>query len=380
MRVNISDLKDIVSKINLAIEKTKINPKSGWIEFQSFEGGITIKAANFDYYLEARVGYESDIFESIHATVSSDTFIPLISKLDSDSVDICISGNSLKFATEDNEYNFPLIKELGKVKTLDKIVFRDTQSSRHLISGHDLFSIANSNVKGLLDSLFSTDIQQFIYFDNFGAITFTENIYINNFNVNSDEPVTFKILLNSTQAKLLKIFELDEEVKLYIEMPTSYESNFKVKFKTDNIDLIFIVQSMEMSDKFPSIKLRRLAEVVNTTHVIIDKKKLDRALARLMVFDKKFDITVMNYSKLVFKKDYVELVSIRNRNIEKIPYISSTNPYEREVIIRFADLTKQLKAIMSKEIDISYGDTPAIAISSEELIQLIPEIQASGRV
>ena len=127
---------------------------------------------------------------------------------------------------------------------------------------------------------------------------------------------------------------------------------------------------------FISIKLRALAENDGQTYITIDKKQLDKALARLMVFDKKFDITVMNYSKLVFKKDCVALVSIKNKNVEKVTYINSVNAYEHESIIRFADLVKQLKAITSREIDISYGNTPAIAINSGNLIQLIPEIQA----
>ena len=41
-------------------------------------------------------------------------------------------------------------------------------------------------------------------------------------------------------------------------------------------------------------------------------------------------------------------------------------------MIRFADLVAQLKAIKTKEIDISYGDS-AIVINSGNLKQLIPE-------
>ena len=50
MRVNISELKNIVAKMNLAIEKTKLNPKSGWIELESFEDNtMTLKVSNYDY-------------------------------------------------------------------------------------------------------------------------------------------------------------------------------------------------------------------------------------------------------------------------------------------------------------------------------------------
>jgi hypothetical protein len=85
----------------------------------------------------------------------------------------------------------------------------------------------------------------------------------------------------------------------------------------------------------------------------------------------------MDYSKLVFKQNELELVSIKNKNFEKIPYISSQNVVEHESIIRFADLVKQLKAINSKEIDISYGSRPAIVINSN-IKQVIPEIMVRG--
>ena len=53
---------------------------------------------------------------------------------------------------------------------------------------------------------------------------------------------------------------------------------------------------------------------------------------------KKFLITVLNYSKLVFYEDYVKLVSIKNNNYEIIYYKDYRNTFEHESIIRFADL------------------------------------------
>jgi D-lyxose ketol-isomerase len=143
--------------------------------------------------------------------------------------------------------------------------------------------------------------------------------------------------------------------------------------------LILTTQDQNKVDKFPSIKLRALAENIEQTHVVIDKKQLDKALARLMVFDKKFDITVMDYSKIVFKDNEMELVSIKNKNFEKIPYISSQNVVNHESIIRFADLVKQLRAIVSKDIDISFGSRPAIVLNSN-IKQVIPEIRLKGTV
>lgn len=385
IKVNISKLKDITSKINVAVEKNKLNPKAGWIEIESISNEkMSLKVSNFEYYLEVIVPISCDNYtenSKIHATITADTFVPLVSKLDDDYVYISERYNSLIFTTSNNEYTFPIIKEMGKVKSIDTIKFFPKNSINIELNGSDLYSISNINVKGLLDSLFSKEIQQYIYIDNKGAITFTENIYINDFKNNYD--TEFKFLLNSSQAKLLKIFDVFDKVFVSVEKSESYESSLKVNMlaKSDySLSLTFIVQSQQMTDKFPSIKLRALASAVSNTHVILDKKKFEKALQRLMVFDKKWDITDMSYSKIVFSEKSLKLVSIKSKNYEIINYINYENSLEHESIIRFADLMNQIKAAQGKELDISYGDNPAIVINSYNLKQLIPEIQVIGRV
>lgn len=389
IKINISELKKIVAKLNLAVEKSKINPKSGWIELEATtDTSMSVKVANYDYYLEASVPIEVEEAESgdstdiIHATVVAETFIPLVSKLDDEYVTVCERLNALILTTQKSEYTFPIIKELGKVKSVDSIKFDSDGCTKASISGANLASIADTNAKGLIDSVFSKEIQQFIYVDNVGALTFTENIYINDW-VSPCES-EFKFLLNSTQAKLLKVFEEFgndlTSVDIAIEANTDYEASNKVQISYDGIiKLVLITQCSQMVDKFPAIKLRKLASAVSDTHAVIDKRAFEKALSRLMVFDKKFDITVLNYSKLVFEEDCVKLVSIKNKNYEVVPYVSGTNTAEHESIIRFADIVNQLKAIQSKEIDISYGDSPAITLNSGDLKQLIPEIRAVER-
>ncbi len=379
MKVNITELKNIVAKMNLAIEKTKLNPKSGWIELESFEDNtMTLKVSNYDYYLEAVIPIECDNSDKIHATIVSDTFVPLVAKLDDDYVEMFERMNALIFKTSNSEFTFPIIKELDDVKSVDVIKFRDTVDNI-ILSGNDLSSVATINTKGFVDSVFSNEIQQFIYVDQEGALTYTENLYVNTFKRLGNKD--FKILLNVTQAKLLEVFNSIDEVELMIDSSANYDYASKIKFKANNISLVLVIQSQALTDTYPSIRLRKLASVSHVTHVILDKKAVDKALARLMVFDKKFGIEVMLYSKLVFKENEVQFVSITNKNFERIPYISSENAFEHESIIRFSDLMKQLKAMNSKTLDVSYGTTPALAINSGEgLVQLIPEILIDDKI
>ena len=378
MKLNIKELKDLMSKISLAVEKSKLNPKSGWIELETIGSTVGFKVANYDYYLEAGIDVGSPITDDdkFHVTVLAETFIPLVSKLDVETVDVYERLNSLILETEQSSYTFPIIKELGNVKCVDKIEFSPTTDKVVTIGGVELSSVATINTKGLVDAMFSQEIQQFIYVDDQGALTFTENMYVNDFKTKASEP--FKLLLNATQAKLLQIFSGESQVNIEFEQVDTFNNvattTNKVCLSASGIKLVLICQNQDLTDKFPSIKLRALGANVEQTHVVVDKRLLDKALARLMVFDKKFDITIMDYSKLVFKQDCLELVSIKNKNYERIPYISSQNAIDHESIIRFADLIGQLKAVTSKEIDISYGSRPAIVINSN-VKQLIPEIR-----
>ena len=378
MKIRIEDLKNVAAKLNLAIEKTKLNPKSGWIEIKKENDELILKVANYDYYVNIVLPIDTNDDEPFHATISSDTFIPLVAKLDCEYATVVETSQAVLLSTDTSEYTLPLIKEMGRVKTIDEISFNEDVAFNTVVFGNDLASIASINARGLVDSLFSKEIQQYIYVDNIGALTFTENMYVNDFEHKNEQK--YKFLLNSTQAKLMSIFKGYDEVKLFIMESVEYNSANKIKFKADNLSLTFIVQSQNLTDTFPSIRLRKLAEVSRSTHVVLDKKAIDKALSRLMVFDRKFDITVMNYSKLVFTEKELKLVSIRNKNYEVIPYIKSENAFEHESVIRFADLIKQLKAINSKEVDISYGETPAITINAEDVTQLIPEIRMVEKV
>ena len=379
MKISIEKLKNTISRLNIAIEKNKVNPKAGWIEFQAIEDHLFFKVSNFDYYLEAYVPIEEKSSDLIHAKVSSDTFIPLISKLTGEYVVITQDINTVKLTTAKNEYTFPLIKDMGKVKCLDSISIDLSKSNHGIFSGKDLATISDVNVKGL-DALFIRDIQAYIYVDNQGAITFTENIYVNDFNkpVESEEPLKF--LLNLTQAKLMKVFEKSDDVYVNI-MQTSPEINSRIQFedKMNKIKLIIISKSMNDVLRFPTLKLRQVATQALEAHITVDKKELDKALSRLMVFDKKFDTTILNYSKIEFNEDGLILVSVLNKNYEKLTYIKSDNVFKRTFMIRFADLVKQLKALQANEVSIYYGNSPAIIIDSGTKVML-PEIVEFNRV
>lgn len=381
--IQTKDIKNILSKLAIGVEKNNLNPAASYIEIKTIDNKtISINVSNTDYFLHATVlctVVENE--EHLFATITGDTFINIIAKIDGANIDLTMENNALIMTTKNNRYTFPLIKKDGKTVELNNISFNENEyTSSDLITAQSKYldSIAESNVQGLVNATFSKEIQQFIYVDNEGSLTFTDNIYINNFDPAIEKQ--FKILLNAPQARLLKIFSSSKTVDMTVFTPNEDTNNMYIKIVSSSpaIELTMRVQSPAKTETFPAAKIRNLSVGNENKHAIINKSKLDKALSRLMVFDKKFDSTVLDYSKLVFNGSNVELISIKNHNFERVEYNSANDSDEKyEAIIRFADLVNQLKAVMTDIVDISYGNGKAIVINSD-IKQIIPEIKPRG--
>lgn len=375
IKIKSNELKKVLGKLNTAIERSAFNPQSAWAKITVSGDKAVVETTNFDYYVKIDVAVENEDNETLVAIVEAETLIPLVSKIDDEYVSIETTNSALILNTDNNHYTFPF-QSTAETKDLDVIdfnkdAFYDYTSTS--FTGKEVASLANVNAKGFDGSVvFKRTFQQFVFVDNVGAITFTDNIYINSFK-ETGKPY-FAMLLNKTQCQILSIFSDCERVLMCKEFSDDETKKCKVKFNCDGIEVVFIIQPAEITAQFPSMKLRDVSNKTLSTHVVIDRNTLNKALARLMVFDKKFGSNILDYSKIEWGEKSAKFVSVKSKNYEIIPYVSSQNAFEHESIIRFADLVDRLKAFTSKEIDISYGDTPAIVLNADELKQLVPEI------
>ena len=376
--IKIKELKNIISKLATGVEKNEANPSAQYLEMIMADNNLTVNVSNTDYYLSANMTIICE--DELHAVIMADNFINIISKLDVEDADVTVENNALIVQTKKNKYTFPIIKfngEIYEIATIETDANDYAEVIENEFNGADIATVSESNAQGLVDATFTKQIQQFIYMDNTGALTFTDNIYVNDFkNPTGNE---FAILLNAPQARLLKIFDGFTNVKAEVFMPRTETDNICVKFATNNISLTFITQPKVKVDTFPAAKIRNLSVGDSNHHAVINKAKLDKALSRLMVFDKKIDISILNSSKLVFGKDSIKLISIKNHNYEIVDYDKANDSTEDyEAIIRFSDLVNQLKAVLTQTVDISYGNGKAIVINSA-IKQIIPEIKERAK-
>lgn len=371
-KIKVSEFKKIMSKMSLGVEKTSINPDAGYVEIETANHSeITTRVSGRDYFLESAL--DAECGDEIHVTINADTFIGIISKLDTDTIEMRVENNALVISTETAEYTFPIVTVDGQSKELSRIEFDEENAVKTTMTAKDIVSIADSNLQGLVNATFTREVSQFIYVDNKGALTATNYIYLNDFEKQSDDE--FKMLLNAVQADLLKVFGQSETLSVVVKSADSENDRIYVKFSSEKpkISLSFITQSPTMLAKFPAQKIRDLAFAISDVHVHINKSKLEKALNRLQVFDKKGNtVAVMNKSQFIFGADSVKLVSPKYHSFEIVKYEKAENANDYSAMLRFDEVINQLKATPSATVDISYGNGKTVIFNSD-IKQIIPE-------
>ena len=370
-KIKVSEFKKIMSKMSMGVEKSSINPDAGYVAIET-DGDTTVKTtvSSKDYFLESSLNAECG--DDIRVTINADTFIGIISKLDSDMIELRVENNALVITTSASEYTFPIVTVEGQTKELHRIEFDEDNAIHATMTGKDIISVADSNLQGLVNAEFKREISQFIYVDNKGALTATNYIYLNEFDNPSD--TEFKFLVNGAQADLLKVFGQSEKVDVCVSNAVEDEKIYvKLSSDTPSISLTCITQTPEMVAKFPAQKIRELAFAISDVHVVISKSKLEKALGRLQVFDKKGNtIAIRDKSQFVFGNDSVKLVSPKYHSFEIVKYEKSTNANEYSAMLRFDEVVNQLKATQSQFVDISYGNGKTVIFNSD-IKQIIPE-------
>lgn len=370
-KIKVSEFKKIMSKMSMGVEKSSINPDAGYVAIET-DGDATVKTtvSNKDYFLESSLNAECG--DDIRVTINADTFIGIISKLDSDTIELHVENNALVITTSASEYTFPIVTVEGQTKELHRIEFDEDNAIHATMTGKDIISVADSNLQGLVNAEFKREISQFIYVDNKGALTATNYIYLNEFDNPSN--TEFKFLVNGAQADLLKVFGQSEKVNVCVSNAVGNEKIYvKLSSDTPSISLTCITQTPEMVAKFPAQKIRELAFAISDVHVVISKSKLEKALGRLQVFDKKGNtIAIRDKSQFVFGNDSVKLVSPKYHSFEIVKYEKSTNANEYSAMLRFDEVVNQLKATQSQFVDISYGNGKTVIFNSD-IKQIIPE-------
>ena len=200
MICRIEDLNKISTILLTAVDASDLSRLTDNLELKVENEILYLSVTNGEYFVKTKLNVFEDI--DFHATVNANTFLKLLTKVTTETVEFNIDKNCLVIKAN-GEYKIPLIYDGDKMLTLPEIGIFNVTSSFN-IKSDILKSILQYNSKEInKKNIVSNPVQRLYYIDNEGAITFTSGACVNVFELEK----RVKILLSQKVVGLFKLFE-----------------------------------------------------------------------------------------------------------------------------------------------------------------------------
>lgn len=321
---------------------------------------LDMNVTNREYYLKASFKLPAE--EAFHASVNASTFLNLVSKLTTETVEITKEGNKIKVKAN-GSYELPVIFANDKMLELPKIEVNNI-TNEMTINSNNLRSIFDYNSKELLRGTAVKPVQKYYYIDELGAITFTSGACVNSFTL--EKPI--KMLLDQKVVGLFKLFKPDTPVEFKMGQDALTEDlvQTKVEFKADNIVLTAKLKDTGLISSVPVSAIRGMADKNYANSVVINKSSLLATLTRILLFA---DDPI---GKFAFNN--TELVVSLGENKETIKYENEvSNIGEYSMNINLANFKLILDGAEDDYVTINFGDHKAVVVSKGTIKDIIPE-------
>lgn len=366
MIVLTEDIKSVCNKILFAIDSQNSTQITESVEMYTEGTYLYLCVTNKEYFVKIKLNVYDEY--EFHATVSAASFLKLISKMNSASIELTCDGNCL-IVKGDGKYKIPTIFDSnGKMLTLPEI-HMDQKTIEFDISNDIISSIPKYRYKfnnKQLKKMYSNTVQDMYYIDEDGCLTFTSGACINSFKL--DKPCKF--LLTDKIVKLFRLFkeefaEFNLGHKLFNEITQTV-----ISLKDSNIELTAILNDSSLINSVPATVIRKRATNVYPHNVVVNKDMFVKAIDRLMIFDP----DIAGYFE--FSTGYVDISNKIKTNVEKIEYVNNadtlTTSYKASLDL--VDLKAVLDTIDDEFINIGFGDGQAFVIIMNNITYVIPEV------
>ena len=366
-------LKDASTKILSAIDSdSSYDISATVIDLHTENSYLLMSVTNKEYYVSDRIELETK--EYFHAVVDGKTFLNLISKITSPTIEFKVDDKVLYIKANGN-YKIPLVYDDNGLIKVSKITI-DEVTNEFKIKNTILKNILKFNSKEIQKKGIVNEIQKEFYIDDKGAITFTTGACVNSFTL--DSPI--RLLLNEKIVKLFKLFNSEEvNFKIGFSITENGINQTKVEFSNDEVLLSAIIKADETSfSKVPVNAIRGMANKDYLYSIAVDRNSLLETINRLSVFNKEIDERC--FFKFKFGKDSV--VVCNKENHEVVPYANEVSLSDYTNALRLSNIKSVLDVINSQYITINFGETDsngnptnskAIVVVSDSIRYVIPE-------
>ena len=364
MVFNLSELKDVCSKILSAVDSSESSQITDTLELEVKNSVLNLSVTNREYF--TRVKLPLSVNEAFHASVNAGLFLKLISSLTSETVELEVVNTYLK-VTGDGTYKIPLIYDGQNMLVLPEITISN-KTKDFTVKKDTLLSILKYNMNELNKGVVIKPVQKLLYLDENGCITFTTGACVNNFTLSS--PI--KILLTPKFVKLFKLFK-DDDVKFELgQDPVGNIVQTKIVLSDSTTTLSSILPSdSAMINSVPVAAIRSRATCTYNYSVNLNKDVLLNAIKRISLFAPK---SVKSNVTFTFGDTSV-VVSDDMSNQETINYESTTLTncnYVGKLVLD--DLKITLETCSDKLIVVNFGNSQAMVISKNNIYNVMPEV------
>ena len=298
------------------------------------------------------------VADNMDITVNAEVFSKLISKINSETVDMEVVDNTLVI-TGNGKYTLELIPdESGNLLSFpDK--FPDETIEIGKISASDL-AVINSAVKVSLSQVAGSAYSSYFFGDR---IVSTDRAMMSVFNRTVfDTPY----LINKPFVDLMGIgatdVTLSKQGDILVAEATigEYCSINICTILPNNIEEF----NVEGISKFMSLEVNSFCR--------FKKAQMLELLDRLSLFVSKFDDGAI---ELHFTDKYIEVSSLASNGIERVDYTESKDTQDIIIKINIDRFRNQLKAYSSDVVDLYYGSEVCIKLVDGDLTQIIALIK-----
>lgn len=352
---NTERLKQLVSYAIQGAGFNKLLEISTYIGISVSNGVLYLNTTDGTNYVNVK---DVCVADDMDIVVDAELFSKLISKINSDTVDMSVSGNTL--VIEGNgKYTLEIIPNENGNPLIFPDKFPPLAEKIGQISAQDLLSI-NTAIKASLSNV-AGSIYSSYYFGDIVASTDKAMMSIYNHKV-FDKPY----ILNKEFVDLMCMGGADVVI-LKSETMLVSEANI-----TENCTISVCTPIQDNANEFKIDAINKFVALEVPSFCRFKKAYMLDLLDRLSLFVSKFDDGAI---ELHFTDKYVEVSSIASNGIERIDFTESKDTKDITIKINIDRLRNQLKAYSSDIVDLYYGSDICIKLVDRDLTQIIALIK-----
>lgn len=353
---NTDRLKKLVSYAVQGAGFNKLLEISNYMGIKAEDNTLSLNTTDGTNYMRVLDSAEVDNFD---VTVDADLFAKLIMKINSDTVDIEVSDNTLVI-TGNGKYTIALIPdENGKTLSFpDK--FPDMVEDIGLLTVSQDLPIISSAVKASLSGV-AGSVYSSYYLGDFVASTDRAMMTVYDKKLFDTPLLLNKEIVDLVQTGNDVTVSVSEDKMLVLD--TAIDATGAIQVCTKVQDNVGDFQ-VDVVNKFMALEVNSFCRV--------KKAQLLDLLDRLSLFVGKFDDGAIS---LHFTDNYVEVSSLKSDGVERIEYTESKNIKDQTIKINIDRLRGQLKAYGSDIVDLYYGSDVCIKLVDGDITQIIALIK-----